>query len=200
VANVNVNSVWRYADGNVYVGLWGGGFDGIKRYSVASGEIEEKYWTSARAPGVMRDAFYMIDELPVCLTSPTSAICPNRGGIAAPLFNTTGGRTLAVVGIMSEKRELWQMFPTLEKANVDFSSVSSAEGAGDYIVVAGLDGEGANRVSVYDTITRQETVVINESNEIEIYSMSFDKDSNSVLFSGLRFSDNQYVMGEIFLG
>lgn len=41
---------------------------------------------------------------------------------------------------------------------------------------------------------------VDDSNEVEIYSMSYSQKKNAVLFTGLRFSDNKYVVGEVSLG
>ena len=41
---------------------------------------------------------------------------------------------------------------------------------------------------------------MDETNEVEVYSMTYSKQNNSFVFSGLRFSDNKYVVGEVSLG
>jgi hypothetical protein len=37
------------------------------------------------------------------------------------------------------------------------------------------------------------------SNEIEIYNMNYVASTNMIMFDGLRFSDNQYVIGQVDL-
>jgi len=41
-----------------------------------------------------------------------------------------------------------------------------------------------------------ERELIGPDNEIEIYHLNYVADGNKILFDGLRFSDNQYVIGE----
>jgi hypothetical protein len=36
--------------------------------------------------------------------------------------------------------------------------------------------------------------------EVEIFSMTYSQKKNAVMFSGLRFSDNKFVVGEVSLG
>ena len=51
----------------------------------------------------------------------------------------------------------------------------------------------------YDTLSKQETVVMDSTNEIEIYSMSYSQKKNAIKFAGMRFSDNKHVVGEVSL-
>ena len=68
------------------------------------------------------------------------------------------------------------------------------------IILSGLSSTGSNILSLYDTSSKQETIVMDGSNEVEIYSMSYSQKKNAIMFTGLRFSDNKYVVGEVSLG
>lgn len=52
-------------------------------------------------------------------------------------------------------------------------------------------------LAIYDSLSKQETVVLDEKNEIEVYSMTYNSKRDILMFSGLRFSDNRFVIVEI---
>jgi hypothetical protein len=115
------------------------------------------------------------------------------------------GKSNFVVVVDSLSRQnpsqLWQYFPTVERTNIQkTSSVVLAVQAGKNIVLSGLDPSKRNVLTIYNPVTKQETVVMDGSNEVEIYSMSYSQKKNAIMFSGLRFSDNKYVVGEVSLG
>ena len=98
-------------------------------------------------------------------------------------------------------RQLWQYYPTVEKTNVTaIRNVTLAQQVITMMILAGTSSTGSNILSLYDTSSKQETVVMDGSNEVEIYSMSYSQKKNAIMFSGLRFSDNKYVVGEVSLG
>jgi hypothetical protein len=77
--------------------------------------------------------------------------------------------------------------------------VTLAQGVISNVILAGTNAAGTNLISVYDTSSKQETIVLDASNEIEAYSITYVASRNSIMFTGLRFSDNKYVVGEISL-
>jgi hypothetical protein len=54
-----------------------------------------------------------------------------------------------------------------------------------------------NTLVVLDLDTFQETILIDSTNEVEIYNMSYITATNKIMFNGLRFSDNTLVVGEV---
>lgn len=206
----SVHSIWRYADGRVYVGLWGSNDYGVKRYLAETDALEAKFWISGNTNGVERDAYFSAGgtNQNLCLSDPQDpstwnrdmAFCGWYGTVSMKPFNLTGELTFAVAGGSSEGRQLWQYYPVVEKANVTrINSVTVATQARSSIVVAGTDAQGTNLVSTYDPASKQETVVLDGTNQIEMYTMSYSERTNSILFSGLRFADGQFVVGEISL-
>jgi hypothetical protein len=116
--------------------------------------------------------------------------------------NIPGVGSFAIAGHKtSQQRELWMYYPTPEKANIRaIHGITLGSNAGSKFLLAGTTSSGVNTLSVYDTSSKQETVVMDGSIEVEIYSMSFSQKKNSIMFSGLRFSDNKFVVGEVSLG
>ena len=203
----SIQSFWKFADGKVYAGLWNDTSLGWKRYSTDLDALESKYWISGSANGVPRDAYFNLDaqdSISVCSTenwSKNIAFCGAYGTVVGPVFNVLGQKTFGVAGFKGDIRQLWQYYPTPEKANVTaIKSVTLAQQVITTIILSGTSSTGSNILSLYDTSSKQETVVMDGSNEVEIYSMSYSQKSNSILFTGLRFSDNKYVVGEVSLG
>ena len=56
-----------------------------------------------------------------------------------------------------------------------------------------------NILCLYDTQTFQETILLDASNEIEIYNLGYVASTNKVMFNGLSFANGQYVVGNISL-
>jgi hypothetical protein len=53
--------------------------------------------------------------------------------------------------------------------------------------------------TLYNTETDSEQTLVTASNEIEMYHLNYVASSNKIMFDGLRFSDNKYVIGQIDL-
>ena len=69
----------------------------------------------------------------------------------------------------------------------------------DYLILTGLDANGQNITTLYNTATDTEQTLISSTNEIEMYHLNYVASSNKIMFDGLRFSDNKYVIGQIDL-
>jgi hypothetical protein len=202
-----VHSLWKFADGKVYAGLWSDPNFGSKRYSTDLDALEEKYWISGNTNGVSRDAYFKLDPLDSIFgcnsanSSNNNSFCGWYGTVVNPVFNILNQNTFGVTGSTGQVRQLWQYYPTVEKTNVTaISSVTLAQQFTTTLILSGTSSTGSNILSLYDTSSKQETVVMDGSNEVEIYSMSYSQKKNAIMFSGLRFSDNKYVVGEVSLG
>ena len=199
-----VQSLWKFADGQIYAGLTpNNGYWGVKRYLADRDVLEDKYWIAEGDNAYFNtsDSMSVCTRTPVDLYMINQAFCGYRGTIFSPVFNVLGQKTFAVAGDRGSKRQLWQYYPTPEKTNVTaINSVTLAQQVITTIILSGTSSTGSNVLSLYDTSSKQETVVMDGSNEVEIYSMSYSQKSNSILFTGLRFSDNKYVVGEVSLG
>jgi hypothetical protein len=203
----SVLSLWKFADGKVYAGLWGDPNYGWKRYSTDLDALEDKYWISGNINGVSRDSYFQLgtqDSISDCNSANTvknNTFCGWYGTFVNPVFNILGQKTFGVAGSSGQSRQLWQYYPTVEKTNVSaINRVTLAQQVITTLILSGTSTTGSNILSLYDTSSKQETVVMDGSNEVEIYSMSYSQKKNAIMFSGLRFSDNKYVVGEVSLG
>ena len=88
-------------------------------------------------------------------------------------------------------------YPDVQVATTAVQRVFAAQSVGSDLVLSGLDGNSRNITSFYDTATGLEAPVFGPENEIEIYHLTYVPETHKMLYDGLRFSDNKYVLGEI---
>jgi hypothetical protein len=198
IKNLFLGSVYSlriFADGNAYAGVCCTSSMGIRRYVAETDLLETKFWVGESGVDSYNSGNYCRDR------DANYAFCNFNGSMYSSLFNTFGRKTFAVVGQSGMNKQLWQYYPTVEKANVSaINSVTLAQQVITMMILSGTSSTGSNILSLYDTSSKQETVVMDGSNEVEIYSMSYSQKKNAIMFSGLRFSDNKYVVGEVSLG
>jgi hypothetical protein len=64
---------------------------------------------------------------------------------------------------------------------------------------AGANEDGRYVLTLLNPSNGQEQVLGSPGDEIEIYHLSYAADENTMMFEGLRFSDNRYVIGQVNL-
>jgi hypothetical protein len=79
------------------------------------------------------------------------------------------------------------------------TNVGIAQSVLDYVIMSGTNSNGQNITTLYNTSTNTEQNLVPASNEIEMYHLNYVASSNKIMFDGLRFSDNKYVIGQIDL-
>jgi len=114
-------------------------------------------------------------------------------------FNIGTEKTLAIVGSGSASTELWQYYPTIERVNTVLTNITVWQQIGTKLLLAGTNKDEKNILSLYDSSSAQETILLDNSNEIEIYNLGYVASTNKVMFNGLSFSNGQYVVGDISL-
>ena len=214
-----IGGLARFSDGNIYIGIYQSGvFLGVKRYILTDSAIEEKAWMAGAYLGANIDSYFSLYKFSGRATS---------GGICIEQFKTYSDRSNPLCEVDSGQAfeqvmqfegklnfvvaksffqgpypsQLWQFFPTVEPANIKKTTgVVLAVQAGENIILSGLDSSKRNVLTLYNPVSKQETVVMDGSNEVEVFSMTYSQKKNAVMFSGLRFSDNKYVVGEVSLG
>jgi hypothetical protein len=93
-----------------------------------------------------------------------------------------------------------QYFPNVVGASTSVKNVGVMEPALSSLILTGTNSAGLNITTLYDTSSDTEQVLIPDSNEIEVYHLNYVASTNKVMFDGLRFSDNKYVIGQVDLG
>ena len=91
-------------------------------------------------------------------------------------------------------------YPVPARFATEVSTVAVAQGAGTKVVIAGTNGDGDQLITLFDGATHTETRIAGPGlgvGEIEVQHITYSPSSGQVLFDGLRFADNKYVIGEI---
>jgi hypothetical protein len=195
LAGLNSNFLRLFPDGNVYTGLWGTGNFGVKRFLTSTNELEGKYWIS----GSISNASTYFDAATFCgpFTQLRQAFCGWYGSYIQDSFTTDDGKVYAIAGSQGQGGLLMRYYPDVQVGTTAVQRIFAAQSVGSNLVLAGLDSNGRNITNLYDTATGLEAPVFEPSNEIEIYHLIYVPETHKMLYDGLRFSDNKYVLGEI---
>lgn len=203
----------KFSDGNFYLGSWsnpsgGGNNSGVVRYLPSTGQLETKYWIKGNSwsskGDVVNDSVNAAEYNGICTDADGGSnyadpFCQWGGSLISKVA-TANGKDYVLnqgMGMSSSTSSLMQYYPTLQKISLSIANVTLIESTGSKLIVTGTDANGTNIMSVYDPTTRAETVVMDGSNQVEIYSMTYVPALGKVMFSGLQFSNNSYVLGEI---
>jgi len=189
VVSPGCNYMERFQDGN----LWIGGFRTM-RYSLKDGKLlRDPYgWaTESNKPVVNFASPKYWDSF---IEERHGDFFSNHGYIDQA-FNIRATRSTWVI----RERSLIQVVPNLAFADTSILSYTLSERVLDNLILTGTDAKDVNRLIIYNTTNGSEIVVFDGRNEIEIYDMVFIAGTNTLMFSGLRFSDNRFVIGEVRL-
>ena len=188
----------KFADKNIYYGVpnMQSGMGGVFRYSIDQGKPDDIAWIAGTYPPGIKS---QNDISGICMYSYSSPFCGNSGAYVREVFNIGTDRTIAISGAQggSGATELMQYYPTVERANTVITSITVWLQVGKKLLLAGTDKSGKNLLSLYDPETFQETLLLDASNEVEIYHLGYVASANKVMFNGLSFANGQPVVGDI---
>lgn len=190
-----------FPDGHIYLGNRG---RGVQRFLLPANQLETKYWLTGTFAGWQPEPPYH-DVAPFCglWESPPGleGFCGYVGSRISQSVELPGDRVFVVQAGSGTPvpGALVQYYPTVAVPTTGLSSVTDAEAAGSKVVASGLTPAGRNRTVLYDPATDGTTELIGEANEIKVSHLNYVASANNVMFDGLRFADNRYVIGEIDL-
>ncbi|CAB4657947.1 unannotated protein [freshwater metagenome] len=199
VTGASATFMQKFPDGNIYFGLWGNNNFGVRRYVHSVGSIDSKYWIAGNMGATPVDRYFDAWTMCQAYLSTMYGFCGAYGANVRSIFSSSSGSTFAVSGIRGQSSILMQYFPTVQVVPTVVKSVTSAMMAGSKIVVAGTNEAGRNVLTIFDPAANSETIVLDAENEVEMYSLAYSASQNRLLFSGLQFSNNTVVTGEIVL-
>ena len=183
----------RFPDGNVYFGVWDTDWS-VKRFLTASNTVDPKYWIATSASG--RDSYFKTGDIcPEGDYTTRWSFCGWAGATSEGWVQTADGKVFGAAG----GALLTQLFPTIGFPQTAISDMSTSAAVGNKLVLAGLNGSGQNIATVYDSATNAEVQVLGPDAETEIYHLQPVAGTNTVMFDGLRFADNRYVLGRVDL-
>jgi hypothetical protein len=166
----------RFPDENVYFTTT----SGLRQYSVATSALTPLPWVSCSGtPATFDGSGYSS-----CTWAPTA------------FATTPSGKAF----IANFEGRVAQLYPTFAVTTTAVQTGQVMLGVGDDLIIAGRNAGGQQVTTRIDTGTGSETMLIPGTNEIEIYRLLRSANGAKVLFDGLRFADNTYVVGEIDLG
>ena len=188
----------KFPDGNVYLGYWGqDGLAnmGVKRYLAATSVMDTTYWISGNTNGVTRTAFF---DVGANYSTPQriQALEPYYGTLVRSLVTTSNNQVYAITGSIPT---VVQYFPNVAKTSTAVTNVGVMQRVLTYLILSGTNSSGQNITTLYNTSTDSEQELISASTEIEVYHLNYVASSNKIMFDGLRFSDNKYVLGQVDL-
>ena len=188
----------RFPDGNIYLGFWGNdglANMGVKRFISSSGSMDPVYWISGNTNGVSRNAFFDVSAN-YSTAQRIPALEPYYGTLVRQLVTTSDNKIYAITG---STPTLVQYYPNVAKTTTTITSVNVMQRVLSYVIMSGTNSSGQNIMTLYNTSTDSEVTLIPGSNEIEVYRLNYVASSNKIMFDGLRFSDNKYVLGQVDL-
>lgn len=188
--------IHKFADGKVYIGSFDSNLGYlIRRMNSASTALESKYWwtdASSKTSVIKSDSYCGEKYF-------SKGFCMWGGTHAQRIFNVFGSKTFGIVGSSGSGFDLVQYYPTLKAASTSVDRITLSQTVISDVLLAGTTASGTNTLTIYETSNDTETVLMDASNEIEIYNMNYVASTNVIMFDGLRFADNQYVIGQVDL-
>ena len=191
-------SLFDMPDGNVYAGEWGTLYGVMK---VEDDGIDDTrhigYSTINGQPAPAR--FYVDDNaFDACsenVRPDYEDFCAMGGALISSYHRTPDDKYYVVAG-SGDGASLWQYWPTVEPVDTSVYRPTVVAGAVTSLIIAGYDESYLNKLVMYDTAGDSEVDLLGGAN-IEIYHFSHSATSGMIFFDGLRFSDNNHVIGSI---
>jgi hypothetical protein len=109
-------------------------------------------------------------------------------------YSSPDGNEYVTTGSMGGTT-LAQYYPTVRLLPSQVTRIGVAAGVGNQVALAGTNANSKNVLTLVNPADGSERQLIGPDNEIEIYHLNYVASSNEILFDGLRFADNQYVVG-----
>lgn len=189
VTTTNAIFMSRYPDGDIYLGIWSGTYQGVYPFSTKTHTLP-----APTAPYIGRG---LGGYTPTYDVAGFPELQGTNGAFVRKSLVTTNGKSYAAVDNQGQY-PFYQYYPTLSGPATMIKSVSAALVISTKIVIAGLNASNTNKLVLYDTSTNTEQELL-PANDIEIYHLNVDAAGNRVMFDGLNFADNKYVIGALDL-
>jgi hypothetical protein len=199
-AKGDCNFMQKFSDGNLWIGSTNGTF-GVLRYSLTQKKLLTSPFGYTGSSWGLGTPDIDLEKYSDEFRNPASnqGFYGNSGATLVDSFTFPSIRQSWVLAGWPGTTDLVRYTPSLMIAETSISSYSMGRRVLNTLILTGTDTSDTNRLILYDTQSGNETVIFDKTNEIEIYDMVFVAGTNKLLFSGLRFSDNTYVVGEVSL-
>lgn len=201
LATEKANFLQMFPDKNVYYGL---NSAGIKRYLTATNTEDQFPYIARTSPSTTprnNISRYCASEPTAnnSYTSVSDGFCAYAGMSIRQKFSTLSKKVYMNTGV-APMGTLMQYYPDVKRAVTAVHKISVAQTVIDNIILAGVNLAGKNIITIYNTADDSELSLLDGTadNEIEVYHLNLTS-SNKIMFDGLRFKDNKYVLAQIDL-
>ena len=188
-----VTFVRKFPDGNSYIGV-SSACDCVQRFLSTTGRLDPKPWLNP-AQSVVIATF----KFPIWQSFVSGRQYNFNPSEVQRLAVSKNGYVLGVLGQFGGAGKLYHYYPSPQRGDSTLVAVTALQTVGSRFVLAGQDANGTNLLTLYDPVTMQETVLLDSSNEVEVYHVGYSEAAKRLYFNGLRFSDNRLVVGEVDL-
>jgi hypothetical protein len=175
-----------FPDGNLYVGIYTNGTQSVMRYVTASGNWDTTPWIadSTSAANNAHDVW-----------CPGQPFCSATWASLTWQYSAPNGHEYVVTG-MATGTQLAEYDRPVHLLNSEVTSIDVAAGVGNQIALAGTTADNRNVLTLVNPDgSGSEQELIGADDPIAFYHLNYVASSNTILFDGLRFADNQYVIG-----
>lgn len=202
LATYQTNWLKLLADGNVY---FPDNYDRymISRYLVTEERMDPRPWIDFPQGAPDLNAHYYCEAL---FTAAGFGGCHTGWVTPVGLFNTIDGQSIGAIGKGSgyygadQTGFLLRIVPTPEFVTTAIAAPTVALSVMDTLLLAGMKVDNTFTLVAFDTGTDTERELLDAAQEVEIYHLAFSGSTNRVMFDGLRFSDNKFVIGSVDMG
>jgi Zn-finger nucleic acid-binding protein len=199
----NETAYWLYnfPDGNAYMGF---NIRGVDRFLTSTSAMDPKDWI-AKSPDAYNDSSQFCGnqqyQLPGGAQPDGAEMCYGSGAFSTHLFSTTDDKVFGVTksNIGNAVSQMFEYYPGLRHPQTAVKDIKVAQGVITNVVMSGLNAAGQNITTVLNTSNDVEKSLIPPETEIEVYHVNYVAAGNKVMFDGLRFSDNKYIIGQVTL-
>lgn len=193
-----IQSLYELPDGNVYAGDWEQRF-GVMKVTDA-GLSDTLYIGYTAMNGIPYNADFYVDNN--VYDSCTAAnhhrypeFCDTGGTMLSNYYRSPDDHVYVVVG-SGDRASLWQYWPDIKPIDTSVYRPTIVSGTMTTLLIAGYDVSSKNKLISYNTGDQSEIDLLNGA-DIEIYHFSYSASTGRIIFDGLRFSDNKYIVGSI---
>ena len=195
------NFMQKFSDGNLWIGSWNGTL-GVLRYSLTQNKlITSPFGSNDSSYGLGTpdiDIQEYADEFQIDRDS-NQGFYGYNGASIVDVFHFPSTKQSWVIAGYPGTTDLVRYTPSLMMAETSLTSYTLGRRVLNTLILTGLDKNDVNKLILYDTQSGNEIVIFDGRNEIEIYDMVYVAGTNKLMFSGLRFKDNKYVVGQVSL-
>ena len=188
--------LFRFSDGDVYIGMTDYPNTGVAKYSVASAGLLPNYWigpgTASPTPTWNATTLCANNTLPI-------QFCQFGYGSSSEMHIQSGGRDFVVDEYVPG---LVQLYPNPARTSSGVTQIAAAAGLGNKIVLAGRNSGGRYTLTLYDASTDTEEVILESvpgGESYEFYNLDVIQSANKAIFDVQVFSENKYRYGELDL-